>query len=72
MTKLLEEAMAKVRQLSEEDQNAIAQIVLNELESERKWDERFAQSAAKLGLLADRAWTEHEAGKSQELDPDAL
>ena len=72
MTKLLEDAIAKVRQLSEAEQNAIAQIVLDEIESERRWDELFAKSPEKLAALADRAWAEHEAGKSEELDPDRL
>lgn len=43
-----------------------------EIESERRWDELFAKSPDKLGKLADRAWAEHEAGGSEELDPDRL
>jgi hypothetical protein len=72
MTKLLEEAIAKVRELSDAEQNAVAQIVLDEIESERRWDERFAGSPEKLRRLADRAWAEHEAGRSEELDPERL
>ncbi len=72
MTKLLESAIAKARQLPEADQNAIAQIVLDEIESERRWDELFARSPEKLGKIADQAWSEHEAGHSEELDPDRL
>lgn len=51
MTKLLEDA--------------IAQIVLDEIDSERRWEELFAKSPEKLRTLADRAWTEHEAGGAQ-------
>ena len=72
MTKLLEDAIEKVRQLSEAEQDAIAQIVLDEIESERRWDELFGRSPEKLRALADRAWAEHEAGGSEELDPDRL
>ena len=72
MTKLLEQALAKAGTLPEADQNAIARLVLDEIESERKWDELFARSPDKLAKLADRAWAEHEAGQSQELDPDQL
>ena len=72
MTKLLEEALAKVRDLPEAEQNAIAQIVIDEIESDRLWDERILKSEEKLQKLADRAWAEHEAGGSQVLDPDAL
>jgi hypothetical protein len=72
MTKLLEKAVAKARELPEAEQNAIAQIVIDEIESERRWDELLAKSPEKLRKLADRAWAEHEAGGSQELDPDHL
>jgi hypothetical protein len=72
MTKLLEQALAKARELPEAEQNAIAQIVIDEIESERQWDELLAKSPEKLQKLADQAWAEHEAGGSQELDPDAL
>ena len=72
MTKLLEQALAKARELPEVEQDAIAQMVLEEIESERKWDERFSRSADKMRKLADQAWAEHEAGRSEELDPDRL
>jgi hypothetical protein len=72
MTKLLKDAIAKLRQMPEAEQDAIAQIVLDEIESERRWDELFAKSPDKLRALADRAWAEHEAGGSEELDPDRL
>jgi hypothetical protein len=72
MTKLLEQAISKARELSEAEQNAIAQIVLDEIESERKWDELFERSPDKLNAIADKAWSEHEAGRSEPLDPDKL
>ena len=72
MTKLLEQAVARARELSEAEQDAIARIVLDEIESERRWDELFAKSPEKLRKLADQSWAEHEAGGSEELDPDKL
>ncbi len=72
MTKLLEQAVARARELPEAEQDAIAQIVIDEIESERRWDELLAKSPEKLRKFADRAWAEHEAGGSQELDPDQL
>jgi hypothetical protein len=72
MTKLLEQAVAKAKELPEAEQDAIAQIVIDEIESERRWDELLAKSPEKLRKLADRAWAEHEAGGSEELDPDRL
>jgi hypothetical protein len=72
MTKLLEQAIAKARELPEADQDAIGQLVLDEIDSERHWDELFAKSPEKLRKLADHAWAEHEAGKSEPLDPEKL
>jgi len=72
MTKLLEQAIAKAGGLSEAEQDAIARIVLDEISAERQWDELIAKSPEKLRKLADKAWTEHEAGHTQELDPDKL
>lgn len=72
MTKLLEQAVARARELPDRDQDAIAQIVLDELESERRWESLFSRSPEKLRRLADEAWAEHDAGKSQPLDPDEL
>jgi hypothetical protein len=72
MTKMLEDAIAKARELPETEQNAIAQIVLDEIASERRWDELFSKTPEKLRTLDDRAWAEHENGESEELDPDRL
>jgi hypothetical protein len=72
MTKLLQEALAKASILPDDEQDAIASLVLEEIESERKWDELFAKSHDKLSQLADEAWAEHEAGLTEELDPDKL
>ncbi|MGA2582077.1 MAG: hypothetical protein ABSG31_02275 [Tepidisphaeraceae bacterium] len=62
MTRLLEQAMSKLIQLSETEQDSIARLVLEEIESERRWDELFAKSPEKLMKVADKAWAEHEAG----------
>ena len=72
MTKLLEQALAKVQSLPAAEQDALAQILLDEIESERRWDELFAKSPEKLRKLADSAWSEHETGGSEPLDPDRL
>jgi hypothetical protein len=72
MTKRLEEAIERLRRLPEADQDSIAQIVFDELESERKWDELFTKSPEKLKRLGDQAWADYEAGKTDELDPEKL
>lgn len=72
MTKLLEQAFAEAAKLPEDDQDALAQAVLAELASERRWDELFAVSADVLSELAEEALAEHRAGRTKPLDPDAL
>lgn len=68
MTELLEQAIAKLKTLPVDEQNAIASIILEELEDERRWDEAFTRSPDILALLAAEAMTEYHAGKTQELD----
>jgi hypothetical protein len=72
MTDLLEEAIAKLKTLPASQQNAIAAMILEELEDEQLWDEAFARSLDGLAKLAQEAMAEYHAGKTQELDPDKL
>lgn len=72
MTELLEQAIAKLKNLPATEQDAIAAMILAELEDERRWDEAFARSSDMLAKLAAEAMAEYRAGKTQELDPDRL
>jgi hypothetical protein len=72
MTKLLEEAFAEASKLPEQEQDALAAVILEELASERRWDQAFADSADLLAQLADQALAEHQAGKTHVLDPERL
>lgn len=69
MTELLERALREVSALPEVEQERIAAWILEELASERRWDESFARSADALELLADEALAERRKGKTQALDP---
>ena len=68
MTDLLESAIAQLKTLPSIEQDAIAKMILDELEDERRWDESFARSPDLLAKLAAEAMNEHHAGKTQELD----
>ena len=46
--------------------------MIKELESERRWDQTFAESEELLGKLADVALAEHTQGKTKLLDPENL
>ena len=72
MTQLLERAFVEVTQLLDEQQDAIAALILAEIKSERRWEEAFAQSQDELAKLAEEALAEHRAGKTKRLDLEAL
>ncbi|MGN6367341.1 MAG: hypothetical protein ACTHN5_03680 [Phycisphaerae bacterium] len=72
MTTLLEQAVAKARQLSAEEQDALARLILEEIEADAKWGAVLAKSPERLKKLADKAWGEHEAGKTEPLDVEQL
>ncbi len=72
MTQLLEKAFKKVSELPEIEQNVIAKWLIDELESEKKWEKLFAESEDLLEKLADEALAEHAQGKTRLLDIDKL
>jgi len=72
MTKLLKQAFEEVSKLEVAEQDSVARWLLEELASERRWDESFRRSPDPLGKLAGEALREHRAGRTRPLDPDAL
>ena len=71
-TQLLERAFAEAAKLPSHEQDALAALVMEELASEKKWDEAFSNSQYALAELAEQALAEHKAGKTRPLDADAL
>jgi len=69
MTKLLERAFEEAAKLPEAEQDSLAQVLLEELASERRWDQLFDQSHDLLADLAAEALAEDRAGRTQVLDP---
>jgi hypothetical protein len=63
MTELLEQVISRLKMLPTSEQDAIATMILEELEDERRWDESFARSPDLLAQLATEAMAEHRAGK---------
>lgn len=72
MTGLLKKAFDRASELPPEEQEALARLVLAELESEARWADLFARSQDVLERLADEALQEFEAGETEPLDPDTL
>ncbi len=72
VTKLLKRAIEEVSKLSSEEQDKFAALILEELESEVKWEELLGRTSAKLQGLAHEALEEHRKSKTEELNPDGL
>ena len=61
MTQLLEEAISEIKKLSNDEQDAIAAVLLAELKSERQWERAFDSTAEQLSSLANEALDECRA-----------
>jgi len=72
MSRLLEKAFEEAAKLSEDEQDALARAMLEELASERRWSDLFAGSSDLLRDLSEEALREHRAGRTEKLDPDKL
>jgi hypothetical protein len=72
MTNLLKKAFKEASKLPEVEQNALAKWVMEELESEGKWERAFAASEDVLDKLADEALTAHKQGRTKPLNIKAL
>ena len=72
MTELLDRAIAKLKALSASEQDALASMILEEIEEDMHWDKAFSGSPDALAKLAATAMAEYLAGKTKELDPETL
>ena len=72
MTRMLAKAVEQVQHLPEAQQDAIASLILEEIEDEARWDAAFARSPDLLERMAAEADEEDRQGLTQELDPDSL
>ena len=67
MTQLLEKVLIEVYKLPPEKQDAIAAVILEELEDERLWDKTFAESQDKLAQLASKVSADIKAGRIKKM-----
>ena len=74
MNQLLREAFERASKLSQLEQDRIARLLLEEMESERKWDELFTtpESGVFLERIADVAIAEHRVGATRQLNVEDL
>jgi hypothetical protein len=69
MTKLLKKAFNQASKLPDSFQDAIAAIVLEELEDEQKWEAAFTNSQKHLSKLAAKVRTKIKKGETLPFDP---
>lgn len=67
MTRLLEDAISKARELPDSAQDAIAVIILEQIDDDRAWDESFARSQDQLARMAQKVREDIAAGRVRDL-----
>jgi len=67
-TKPLEQAFTEAAKLPEDDQRAIANWILLDLQSDRGWQEAFATAQRELGRLAEEAQAGLHAEETRPLE----
>ena len=72
MTQSLEQAILEIKKLPDEEQDAIAAVIMAELKSEQQWDNAFENSRAELDQLAEEALKEYSDNKTEPLDPEQI
>ena len=72
MTRALDAAIARLAKLPPDEQDRIANWMLEELRDEEHWARQFSDSQAALSGLAAEVRAERAAGKVTDLDPDKL
>ena len=72
MTQLLEKVLSEVHKLPPEKQDAIAAVILEELEDAQLWDKAFSESEDKLSQLAQKVRTDIKAGRIRKMGIDEL
>ena len=68
MTQALSIAVATAAQLPEGEQDALAAILLEEMESEERWSALFADSPNLLERMANEVIQDFQAGRVQPID----
>ena len=72
MTGALDAAVTKLASLPADEQDRVAQWLLDELSDEEHWARQFAASQDALSKLAAETRAERAAGRATELDPNKL
>ena len=72
MTKLLENVLTRVRALPDDKQDTLAQIILEELDDDQLWDEKFRYSQDALSRIAAKVREDVAEGRVKKMGWDEL
>jgi hypothetical protein len=72
MTELLKKAFSEASLLPPEEQDELAQWLLAELASEKRWERAYTRGRGRLAELAREAVEERESGETEEMNPNRL
>jgi hypothetical protein len=72
MTKTLEQAIERLRQMSEDRQDALAKLLLHEMEEDEQWQQSTAKHADGVQGLIQDVLEADRRGECEPLDPDNL
>lgn len=72
MTKTLEPAIERLRQMPEDRQDSLARLLLHEIDEDERWMHSTAIHADKLQGLIDAVVEADRRGECETLDPDRL
>ena len=72
MTHLLEKALNEVSKLPPEKQDAIAAMIIEELDDDERWESAFASSQNNLSKLAQKVRDDIKAGRTKNIGFDEL
>lgn len=72
MTKMLENAISRIKDLPDDEQDSMAQIILEELDDENLWNKQFANSQDRLAAMAKKVKEDIAVGRTTSAGWDEL
>lgn len=72
MTKMLENAISRIKDLPDDEQDSMAQIILEELDDENLWNKQFANSQDRLAAMAKKVKEDIAVGRTTKAGWDKL
>ncbi|QDT69780.1 hypothetical protein MalM25_27210 [Planctomycetes bacterium MalM25] len=72
MTKTLEAAIERLRELPEEQQESLARILLEEIEAHDEWDASTGANPQRVAEISTEVRAAYHRGECEPLDPDKL